>query len=467
MPHTFWKHQDDALEYARPLARPALFMEMRCGKSAVAIRWAKETEAKRILITCSFSSTEDWVREIGSEDVPPELVFDNVGKSPLEREANLESVALVTKYPTWSILNYESLRTQDDFYKFPWDCIIADESTYFRNPSAAITKVMVNRFASVPFKAILTGRPNPENVLDYFEQFHFLDGEFMGFHNYWAFRQVKFRSGGYSGHDWVPKPGVRDEIKTYLARRAFVLTRKQAKIGPTKLYETHVVKPNAALVRAMKSVKTDFEMSGIETNWATTQAMWLRRLAGGFNHDGTELLWDGKVKSVVSLIRHDITGQVLVWCYFRAEIEALHQAFRKAKITHAIFHGGVSKADRKLIRQQFAKGKYRVLLMQIRTGKFGLDLSAADTAIYYSNSHSLEDRIQTEDRFVHLRKDYPLLCIDMETQGSFDTDTIKALRSKDRESKQFSSNLRAFVMKQFGSAYRFAPRVRVLKPGDR
>jgi hypothetical protein len=41
MPKSFWPHQEQAMAYALERDRIALFMEMRCGKTPVAVRWAK------------------------------------------------------------------------------------------------------------------------------------------------------------------------------------------------------------------------------------------------------------------------------------------------------------------------------------------------------------------------------------------------------------------------------------------
>ncbi len=76
-------------------------------------------------------------------------------------------------------------------------------------------------------------------------------------------------------------------------------------------------------------------------------------------------------------------------------------------------------------------------MFDIQCGKFGLDLSAASTAIYYSNGFSHEDRAQSEDRIEHLRKREPLLFVDLVTRGSTDRTVLSLLRQKVSAGKFF------------------------------
>jgi SNF2 family DNA or RNA helicase len=83
----------------------------------------------------------------------------------------------------------------------------------------------------------------------------------------------------------------------------------------------------------------------------------------------------------------------------------------------------------------------RILLVQMKCGKFGLDLSAASTAIYYSNGFSLEDRLQSEDRIVSPTKKDPLLFIDLLTQGTVDESILRTLKKKNITSRSFMEKL--------------------------
>ena len=60
----------------------------------------------------------------------------------------------------------------------------------------------------------------------------------------------------------------------------------------------------------------------------------------------------------------------------------------------------------------------------------GLTLTAADYAIYYSNSFDLETRLQSEDRCHRIGTKNNVTYIDIETKNTIDSKIITALRNK-------------------------------------
>ena len=76
-------------------------------------------------------------------------------------------------------------------------------------------------------------------------------------------------------------------------------------------------------------------------------------------------------------------------------------------------------------------------MLQQKIGKFGLNLSHASTAVYFSNGFSREDRIQTEDRIEHTHKKEPLLLIDLVCRNSIDQTIVKTLTRKESVSQYY------------------------------
>src|SRR5581483_9357605 len=101
----------------------------------------------------------------------------------------------------------------------------ADESVKIKRPESLVTKICVRGFREAGCRMALSGLPAPEEELELFSQFQFLNGEFLGYENFWNFKQNKFRPSW--GHDWVPKPGALKQIRDELHSKAFVLTRKE------------------------------------------------------------------------------------------------------------------------------------------------------------------------------------------------------------------------------------------------
>ena len=109
----------------------------------------------------------------------------------------------------------------------------------------------------------------------------------------------------------------------------------------------------------------------------------------------------------------------------------------KQKIACGYITGKATLSSRRNIISLFQKKKFRVLLLQEQIGQYALNLSVADTAIYYSNGFSWEIRSQTMERIEHPTKKSPLLFIDLVTEDSMDARVLRALTRKDKLSSYY------------------------------
>lgn len=452
MPHTFFPHQQKAFNTIKDESRVALFMQMRMGKSPVAVRWARRALRQatpgtlqsntggRVLITGPLSVLDDWVDELKNEGIPASSI---VRLDRLTRTVREEYIAGGTG---WYLLNKEAIVAQTDLVlSVPWDVVIVDESTIIRNPQAKITKILCDQLQYVPYRAILSGEPAPEGPLDYFSQFKFLLGSFMDFNNYWVFRAKRFRQHVRLPWLWMPQPGVRDEIHRWVHTHAVVMTRQQWKIGGTYApVQRRVIEMNDRQRRALKEITKKYSFEYIETNFATVRDVWLARVAGGFSPDreNPELLSSGKADELINLLKTELHDEpVVVWFRFNEELEYVVKRLNAAKISALGVTGATPKDRRKPIRDAFAAGKYQALCIQVQLGKFGWDLSHARTAIRYSNAYDLESYSQSRDRIVHPAKTDPLLEIHLVTKGTLDEDVYDLLKEKKRESHLFMREL--------------------------
>lgn len=419
-------------------------MEMRTGKSSVVIRWAKARRLRRVLVIAPLSTINPgWVDELEIEEVP------NARVHIISELPKSHRMSVVRALPGWHLVNYEWVRTNPEVLSLldpDTDGIILDESTRIRSPKAQITKIL-KKYTQVEHRALLSGLPNPESVLNWFEQIVFMKGEMLGTDNYWAFRGRNFYQPPWSTYEWKPKKGAMEAIKKEVHSNVFVLTAKQAGMGSKHIYEPRMVPMNSVQKKLQKSIINDFEYDGEETKWAPVQQTWLARLAGGFAPDGKELVSDAKLKEILSILRYDLpkNAQIVVWARFRAEIRAIRQFLNSKKIKTMAMTGATDRIERRKRIKLFQQGKIRVLVVQEKLGMYGLNLAAADTDIYYSNMWENEVRSQCEKRIEHLTKKRPLLHIDLITRDSVDEEVVPRLREKKLTAKQFNLVLKGLV----------------------
>lgn len=444
----YMEHQIRADEYCKTHPNPALFMQMRLGKTLVAIRHTQSImHPRRVmsgLVVAPLTVLEAWERELKREG---EKYLAAYGLNSRERGVTLEmgcNHGLPERL--WVLTNYEAVRASMESVTYPWDVVIVDESTKIRNPKAQIAQLMCEGFRQVPHRMILSGLPNPESAMDFFMQFKFLDGTFMGYTNFYGWRARYFEPGRFQGA-WDAKPGSLEEIRNAVQRRAFMLKRHEVNIGSPKIHETRWITLPPAAMKAYKYAEKNFATEDLSatTNWQIVLETWLGRMAGGFNPDST-LLHTAKVEELMNLLTGELKReQVVVWFRFNKEIDLVAEKLRDKGLPFGIIRGQTPVQDRNAIIQKFRDGKLNYALVQIKCGKFGTDFSTASTAIYYSNSYSLEERLQSADRILHPTRKEPLLYIDLVAKGTVDEEVVAALTEKNVDANSFSINMRQFI----------------------
>lgn len=440
-------YQQAALDWATTQNRVAFFLEMRLGKTILAIRWAEQKALQKILVVCPLSVVWTWQDELFSEGLSSiQLTGTQKEKKELLEEQSSR----------WYIINYEGIYTRWNGRSIPslisrcgWDCVILDESTYIRNPKAIRTKMCKKQFMSIPYKAVLSGLPNPESSLDFYEQMAFINGTFLNCKNYWEFR-LRYFHQGWNQWDWIPNRNTITQIKEKVRENAFVLSRKQARIGSRKIFETRFVELPPKVRTAYNGLEKNFELGGDKTKWILVVKTWLSRLAGGFPNE-EEYQSNHKTRELLLLMQSELRNeQVIIWFRFNKEMYATYEMLFANNFKCDFIDGEVSIEKRNKIQKNFLAGKIQCLLIQIKCGKFGLDFSAASTAIYMSNSWEFEERNQSEDRILSPQKKEPVLILDLITKNSVDEDVHRALKQKGMNSKIFVSAVLENMKKRLG-----------------
>lgn len=471
---TLLKHQVEALAYLsrrHPLGGGALFMEMRLGKTLAVVRHLQDEtffpSEKRHLIIAPTTVMPAWKKE---------FYEDGVGSVSLLNQSNKKKkLEEIGKGKRYVVVNPESIIPLDlANIDVEWDSITFDESYKLANPTSAISKYMLGGvakrrvgtkvkpngdsvpiykvyvgFKNVPVKIALCGNPAPEDSLNYFGQMAFINrGVFLSKSNFYMYR-LAYYAQGEDGFKWSPKKGTEDRVYHYVHHLAFVRTRAQCGMGSKKIYQTRTIPMTPKQRKSYQAMYDLWEADGVECELAMTRVLYLHRISGGMMLQKTEEAhlsptWhnEGKFKEIINLLQTELLGeQILVWCKYTHEINNMCDTLAEARIKHGKIDGSVEKTEREIKRLKFHAGDYQVMVMQIETGKVGLDLSCADTAIYLSNAHSCDSRSQSEDRIIHPLKKKPVLIIDLITDGSIDGNIVELLNKKKTDARLFMSQL--------------------------
>ncbi len=433
--------------YCRLQDHPALFMEMRLGKTLVAVRRCMTyvpripSRGLRVLVAAPTSALPSWEKEL--------LLEGQTNYTYLEGTIEVRKRRLRRPF-NWFLVNREAHLYLPELANKKWDAVIIDESTSIKNVEAQVTKFFSENFREVPHRWTLAGRPNPQTDMEFWPQLNFLDGIAFGCSNFYSFRNRFFKPSPF-GHNWYPQLGAATKMKKAVADRAFVLRRKHAGLDVPKVYEQrHPVLP-AALRKVYQVAEKEFYLKyqdhEEDTKWAPVKFQWLRQLASGFIDK--KLVWPGKLNELEYLLNGELSDDpVVVWFNYNHEGQHALEHLREAGITCEWLEGKVSKPQRRKVMRDFQDGRFRVILLQQAIAQMGADLSRSDTNIYFSPPLGTLARSQTEDRILELMKGGPLLTLDLLTQDSIDIECHEDLQAKNSVSRFFLDRVVKLIQKR-------------------
>jgi len=433
----FKPHQLPAFDYLMRTRHPFLAQEMRLGKNIEIIRRVKLTQpintnlGLKILVVGPNSVLASWERELELENEPKPIFLQ--GTSQVRREfLNLTRYHWRLHNGTktelrWFLINKEGWQSLPEIKDIIWDWVILDES-WIRNPRTKVTKFFLQNFRNVQHRALLTGTPNPESILELWTQVAWLDGSAFGHKTFWGHRAADYEPNPFHAGDWTPKTEAKARILEEFGKRAFIQRRKDPGVDlePHKVHEERTLELTPEALKLYNKAEKDFDLSGRETIWATDVYIYLRRLCGGVI-DG-KLLYPNKMNELIALLNGELYKvPVVVWFFFNDELYTACSMLIRAGITCYVVTGETKPEDRRQIERDFREREWPwVVLMQEAVGPFGMDLSRADTVIYYSGHPAALITQQSEDRIVNLAKNTTLLYIHLNVKDTVDSDIYAA-----------------------------------------
>lgn len=417
-------HQEDAVQFAQERKVCALFMEMGTGKTRVALelfgRLLRANKVTNCLWLCPCSVRESTRRQL-LEHAPTWLV-------KLIAIAGIESLSSSTETVTKCI----------DYVK-KHDCfLVVDESILIKNYFANRTQAVIAIGDYCEHKVILNGTPITRDAGDLFGQFYALDWRILGFRDADVYeRRHIYRPKGSAGCAHVLK---KEELLDKAAKFAFTLTKAECLALPKKHhrvveYDMHPAQRTEyervqRLWMAPERISRSEEAVFVAFN-ALQQVASGRKVCSSpdwaFSSAEIQEWQDVRLNALAKAI--PFGEQVIVFCRFRSEVEAVARRFGGK-----FLHGGIPRQQRSRILAEFEAREFDVLAMLKGVGGFGLNLQFCHHVCYFSNDFDLATRLQSEDRCHRIGQMHEVTVTDIVARQSIDGLITNCLSHKKRVS---------------------------------
>jgi SNF2 family DNA or RNA helicase len=333
-------------------------------------------------------------------------------------------------------------------------CVV-DESNDIDNTKAKRTKNVIKIGEQALYRRIATGTPVGERPLDLYAQFAFLGPGMLGFQDFESFKRTYAKLEvvhGVEGWRWGVDPetgrlakikapvervvGFRDlnDLSERIAPHSFRVLKRDCLDLPDKVYAKWPVELTPEQATHYRELKNQLwtEVKGklIAAPRAITLLLRFQQLTGGYP-EAVPLDNNPRLHALAEYARA-LPGFFIVWAHFRAELEGIAQTLRDALRGWEIvlYHGGIPQEQRARAVKAFQDGTARVFVGNPAAAGRGLTLTNADQVAYYSNSFSLTERLQSEDRAHRIGQKNNVTYTDFYAPGTIDEKVLDALRNK-------------------------------------
>lgn len=430
-----FKNQFVGLMYTTSMMPFALLWEMGTGKTRTAIEtfvyYRRKGKVDKCLVICPLSVMDNWEQEIEK--------WSHCTSEVLRGNKDTKLELLQNDMADFVIMNYESVRIMEEPLHQWVDSatmIIADESTKVKNPDAKRSKALIKLGFLTKYKIIMTGTPVTQHAHDLFTPFLFLDsGETFGL-RYDSFIDKYFMRDGYRLR---PYTNSLKQISDRMYTKSLRFLKKDCLDLPDKIYvERYVQLPEYNQQKYDEMVR--YAITKIENSDRVTaaiilvQLLRLSQITSGFVVDvglnEVNFTENPKLDALEDILE-ETEGKVIIWTRFQQDVKNILALCSKLELEAVSIWGEIPEQERSRNVKKFQEDEEtRVIVGTPQTGGLGINLTAASTVIYYSNSYSLQDRLQSEDRTHRAGQTNKVTYIDILAKNTIDVGIRKILKEK-------------------------------------
>lgn len=397
-------------------------MSMGTGKTVTSLKLFEENSTHKILIICLVSKMQDWC-----DDLKNELNIDSI---VLNKGTAKNKLLLQTINCNAFVINFESAWRLTDLLTWVDNdtTILVDESQKIKNPTSAIGKFCQKLAKRTEYKIILTGTPQSQGYVDYYNQLYFTDTlpiKFADFKRTFCIYETQYYNGfpiktliGYKNKQVLEKlinencvfyeRKINDNmIPTDIVKR-FDKPKKYDFFKKHRVWEDVVADSNGKLFATLRTI-----CSGNIENYEVD---------------------DQKIKWLEDLL-DCINDRLVIFYNFNVERDRIIKMLEKNKIAYSEYSGRTKTFD------NFKNNEKGVQLCQYKSASTGInDLVVAHKCVFYSLPTEYIDYVQSKKRLDRIGQTQKPLFYYLVCKGTIEEKILNKLQNgEDFDERMFEN----------------------------
>ena len=444
---TLYKHQQKAIDHAVSKPYYALFFEQGCGKTRTVLEIIKAQglQSPNALIIAPLITLRNWKNEMIAWDSKLKHRCYVLNHRSSKEKLKILSDTCDTR-PTY-IINYQSL-LNEDIMKYlrntPFDYIIIDEAHKIKSFNSKQTRKCLSLGEKYyTGKYILTGTPILNSLEDIYFPYKFLNGyktfgtknQFLDKYFFRIEQTTKRRNITYDLY--APKLGTPEALRATILRTGAIVKKEECLDLPKIIEQNRIFQLEDR--SQYDDILSDEKIWELNQNTMFGKMQKLMSVCSGFvkQDDLVHTLNSDRITTlnyVLDELKANGINKAIIWCVFRHDYFSITSLLKNRGLKYVLCTGDQKDSEKQEAIGQFNKRNDTFFISNPKAGGIGINLTSANTMIFYNRTYSLEDYLQAQARCHRIGSEQheSILQINIVCEGTLDEMIVKSLKRKEQ-----------------------------------
>jgi len=328
--------------------------------------------------------------------------------------------------------------------KFPFDCVVLDESHSFKSADSKRFKALKKVAHQINYITLLSGTPAPNGLLDLWSQQFLIDfGMTLG-RTMTAYKQ-RFFDSDYMGYNYRPKLGAHDDIQRLISPHWLSMMAEDYISLPERIDIVISIPLQPDVFKLYKQFEKDMytalpDNEEIEALSAATLAGKMLQLANGSvyvdDKKNFSIIHDAKLDALQEIVEDNAGEPILVAYNYKHDLIRLKAKFPQA----VVLDTGSATVER------WNRGEIPMLLTHPQSASLGLNLAEGGCiAVWFGLTWSLESYLQWNARLHRQGQTRPVRIIHLVAEKTIDERVMSVIQNKDATQNELLEALKKEV----------------------